>query len=197
MSVFEDGLIHGFLSSFSLVKRADSEVLEGVAAGAAMGGGFGSVLPLLLGRFSGRVPSRLLDKQITTHMGALLGGFGGGFFGEWLPQALQQGQEGFHTGRSIFSEKTEKQAQDEVLKGVGLGGLAGAAVASGTALPILFGRIGRRLPTRVLNKMLVGRALSGAAVGGASGGLASKQSPRSNLYHYYYHKQPQGKDLGG
>lgn len=190
MVAFKDALIGGFLSRTSQWKQAnetrdDSEILEGIGAGAALGGSIGAVLPFILGRFKNRVPSRLLDKHLTTHMGALLGGAGGGFLGSrWLPQAVQQGQEGFRAGVNIFPQTQTKQA-DDTLKGVGLGGIIGAGVSAATALPVLFGRLGRRLPAKVLNKMLLGRALSGAAVGSVVGGIASK--PKDNTFHYYYH----------
>ena len=186
----KDGLIEGFLAGFSRMKQADeirdnSELLEGIGAGAVLGGSFGAVLPFLLRRFGGRrMPSGLLDRQVTTHLGALLGGAGGGFFGSrWLPQTVQQGQEGFRTGAQIFPQKKA----DETLKGVGTGALVGAGVSTFSALPVLFGRLGRRLPTKLLNKMMLGRALAGAAAGGAGGGVVSKSNPKDNVFHYYYH----------
>jgi len=186
----KDALVNGFLSGFSRIKqadetRSDSELLEGIGAGAALGGSFGAVLPLLLRRFRGRrMPSGLLDKQITTHLGALLGGAGGGFFGSrWLPQTVQQGQEGFRTGAQIFPQKKA----DETLRGIGTGALVGAGVSAGATLPVLFGRLGRRLPTKILNRMLIGRALAGAAIGGAVGGVVSRSNPKDNVFHYYYH----------
>ena len=193
----KDALVNGFLSGFSRIKqadetRSDSELLEGIGAGAALGGSFGAVLPLLLRRFRGRrMPSGLLDKQITTHLGALLGGAGGGFFGSgWLPQTVQQGQEGFRTGAQIFPQKKA----DETLRGIGTGALVGAGVSAGAALPVLFSRLGKRLPTKLLNKILLGRALSGAATGGVAGGLVSK--PKDKAYHYYYHKSLKEKGVG-
>lgn len=88
------------------------------------------------------------------------------------------------------------QQADETFKGIGTGALIGSGVSAGSALPILFGRLGKRLPTRVLNKMLLGRALSGAAIGAAAGGIAAKSRPKDNVYHYYYHKSLKEKGLG-
>lgn len=191
-----DALVDGFLASFSRMKQADaSEVPEGIAAGAALGGSVGAVLPFLLNHYRHRVPARLLDRQFTTHMGTLAGGGVGGFVGKWLSQALRRGQEGFRVGTGIFPQ-TETKKADETFKGIGTGALAGAGISAGSILPVLFGRLGKRLPTRVLNKMLLGRALSGAAIGAAAGGIAAKSRPKDNVYHYYYHKSLKEKGIG-
>ncbi|MBZ0306162.1 MAG: hypothetical protein K8I82_08855 [Anaerolineae bacterium] len=102
---------------------------------------------------------------------------------------------GFCTSATRWLERGgSKKSADETLRGIGLGALTGASVGAGAALPVLFGRASRRLPTRVLNKMLIGRALSGAAIGGVAGGIASR--PKDNTYHYYYHKDLKEKGLG-
>jgi len=182
----KDALVNGFLQRLKQANETrgdDSELLEGVAAGGALGGSIGAVLPFILGRFKNRIPSRLFDKHLTTHLGALLGGAAGGFYGKkWLPQALQQGAEGFLRGKQILPQTKQS---DETLRGIGTGALVGAGVSAGAAIPMIFGRMGRRLPTKILNRMLIGRALAGAAIGGAAGGVVSK--PKDNTFHYWYH----------
>lgn len=186
-----NGLIDGFLAGFSLLKQADAtEVPESVAAGAALGGSVGAILPFLLKRYGHRVHARLLDERLMTRFGALSGGIAGGFAGRWLPEVLRQGEKGYRTGAGIFPQTKQS---DEAFKGIGTGALAGAGISTGTVLPILFGRLGRRLPRKFLNKMILGRAASGAAIGAAVGGITSKLRPKDNNYHYFYHKSLPGK----
>lgn len=161
-----------------LLKDDATPELKDIGFGAAGGALLGAALLIL---FRGR--GRMFGAQAGAAVGA-------------MSAAMDALVAGFHAGAARWLERNKKQA-DETFKGIGTGALIGSGVSAGSALPILFGRLGKRLPTRVLNKMLLGRALSGAAIGVAAGGIAAKSRPKDNVYHYYYHKSLKEKGLGG
>lgn len=172
------------MSSSNLLSEDDTTPeLRDIGLGAAGGALLGAALPILF-----RGVGRKFGAREGAQVGAAVGAMSGA--------AMDALVAGFHAGAAHWLGRNKKQA-DETFKGIGTGALSGAGINAGSILPVLFGRLGKRLPTRVLNKMLLGRALSGAAIGAAAGGIAAKSRPKDNVYHYYYHKSLKEKGLGG
>lgn len=202
MSTFEkdakNALVDGFLSRLKQAAgNGDDtvdEILTGMSVGGALGSGLGAMLPYFLTSLKGRVPRPLMSRPFMTRAGMLVGSAAGSLTGRWLPEVFEIGRQGFREGTNSFPNSKNRKQADEVSRGIGTGALVGAGVSAGATLPVLFGRLGRRLPTKILNRMLMGRALAGAAIGGAAGGITSK--PKDNAYHYYYHKSLKEKGLG-
>ena len=176
-------LINGFLSRLQEKRADENEIPESVAAGAGLGGAVGAILPFILTRYRHRISPIFLNERFSTALGALVGGVGGGFAGEWLPDAVRRGQAGYSQAQNIFRQKQS----NDTFQNAGAGALTGAGIGAAASLPVLLGRLGRRLPRKLLNKMVLGQATLGAVAGGAASGITSKERPTTFTYHYNYH----------